>query len=101
MRKVRVCGFSFYLGIENQETVNLTFPWRLMELDSLTYGTEVRKVQERNRAVRTAYGAGDDFKYAYRKEDRLPPILNLTLYWGRKKWERPLSLGDIDRKSVV
>ena len=95
MRRVRTCKSSFYLGLENQETVNLTFPWRLMELDSLVYGMEIEEIQERNRAAGERYGEEDDFKYAYRKEDRLLPVLNLTLYWGRKRWERPLSLGDM------
>lgn len=75
--------------------MNLTFPWRLMELDSLVYGMEIEEIQERNRAAGERYGEEDDFKYAYRKEDRLLPVLNLTLYWGRKRWERPLSLGDM------
>ena len=95
MRRVQAWGGSFYLGLENQETVNLTFPWRLMELDGLVYGTEIEEVQERNRAIGAKYGVEDDFKYAYRKEDRLLPVLNLTLYWGRKTWERPLALRDM------
>ena len=32
-----------------------------------------------------------DFKYRYRKENRLEPVLNLTLYWGKKRWESLLS----------
>lgn len=95
MRRVRTCKSSFYLGLENQETVNLTFPWRLMELDSLAYGTQIEEIQEKNQEMGAKYGAEDDFKYTYRKEDRVLPVLNLTLYWGRKRWERPLSLGDM------
>lgn len=95
MRRVRICGYSFYLGLENQETVNLTFPCRLMELDSLAYERGIEEIQERNRAMAVKYGTEDDFKYAYRKRDRLLPVLNLTLYWGKRKWEHPLSLRDM------
>ncbi|HBA48825.1 MAG TPA: hypothetical protein DCZ91_13735, partial [Lachnospiraceae bacterium] len=37
----------------------------------------------------------DDFKYHYKKEDRLEPILNLMLYWGKRKWKEPLCLRDM------
>lgn len=33
----------------------------------------------------------------HRKENRLEPVLNLTLYWGRKTWKNPLSLKDMMR----
>ncbi len=39
--------------------------------------------------------------YAYRKRDRLEPILNLTLYWGRKRWKQPLSLADMVDMSLL
>ena len=31
--EARAWGVRFLLGIENQQTVNLTYPWRLMEMD--------------------------------------------------------------------
>lgn len=95
IRRVRAEGYSFYLGLENQEAINLIFPWRLMELDSLAYGVEIERIQERNRVQKAVYGQGDDFMYTYRKDDRLEPVLDLTLYWGRKRWKSPLSLADM------
>lgn len=95
--KVWAWGVCFKLGLENQNTVNLTYPWRIMELDCLAYGREIEDIQERNAASGEEYKAEDDFKYRYRKGDCLEPILNLTLYWGRKKWEGPLSLRDMMR----
>lgn len=59
------------------------------------YGVGIERIQERNRAQKAAYARDDDFMYAYRKGDRLEPILNLTLYWGRRRWKRPLSLADM------
>ncbi|WP_300841877.1 Rpn family recombination-promoting nuclease/putative transposase [uncultured Acetatifactor sp.] len=93
--KARLKGVSFLLGLENQDSVNLTYPWRLMELDYLAYGREVEEVQERNELAEEAYGQEDDFKYRYKKEDRILPVLNLTLYWGKGKWREPLSLRDM------
>lgn len=93
--KVCAWGVCFKLGLENQNSINLTYPWRLMELDCLSYGSEIEGIQERNSASGKEYGTEDDFKYRYRQDDYLEPILNLTLYWGRKKWKKPLALRDM------
>ena len=90
--KVCAWGVHFKLGLENQNSVNLTYPWRLMELDCLSYGSAIEDIQERNASSGKEYGTEDDFKYHYKQDDYLEPVLNLTLYWGRKKWKRPLSL---------
>lgn len=42
--KVWAWGVCFKLGLENQNTVNLTYPWRLMELDCLAYGKEIEDI---------------------------------------------------------
>lgn len=80
IRRIKGKGCSFCLGLENQQTINLIFPWRIMEMDSLAYRAGIERIQERNKAAKVAYRADDDFKYAYRKEDRLEPLLNLVLY---------------------
>lgn len=95
IRRVRTPGFHFQLGLENQYTINLIYPWRLMEMDSCAYGEDIERIQERNNRQKIRYGTEDDFKYCYREEDRLEPILNLTLYWGTKKWRNPLSVRDM------
>lgn len=99
--KVCAWGVCFKLGLENQNSVNLTYPWRLMELDCLTYGSEIEDIQERNAASDEEYGTEDDFKYHYKKGDDLEPILNLMLYWGKKKWKGPLSLRNMMRNIDV
>ena len=70
-------------------------------MDSLEYGAGIERIQERNRAENSVYTEDDDFMYAYRKRDRLEPILNLTLYWGRKRWKQPLSLADMVDMSLL
>ena len=89
---VRMCGVHFKLALENQDSVNLTYPWRLMELDCLAYGKGIEEVQEQNVLKGAKYGEEDDFKYCYKKENRIEPILNLTLYRGKEKWKEPLTL---------
>lgn len=126
IKRVRTGEGSFLLGLENQETVNLAYPLRLMEMDCCTYRAGVEEIRERNdgdcenngnsgyqasdrnhnkttgkagNGIR--YGKQDDFKYRYREADRLEPLLSLTLYWGRPEWKRPLSLWDMmDQKRL-
>lgn len=88
-------GKGFLLGIENQMTVNLTFPQRLLEMDSLEYRRQVDEITEKNRQAGIKYSAEDDFKYRFRKKDRLRPVCSLKLYWGKEKEHMPVSLGDM------
>lgn len=97
IKKVYGSGFSFLFGLENQYSVNLIYPWRLMEMDCRAYGLQIEKLQLKNAGEKTTYEGGDDFKYRYKKEDRLEPVLNLTLYWGRKQWKSPLTLGEMTK----
>ena len=94
-------GTDFLLGVENQQRENLILPWRLMELDYLTYGEKIEANREENNRREVSYGKGDDFLYRYRREDRVELVLNLVLYWGKEEWETPLSLremaGDVSR----
>ncbi|MDE7045866.1 MAG: hypothetical protein K2O97_12815 [Acetatifactor sp.] len=85
----------FLLGLENQDKINLIFPWRLLEMDCLAYGRELETISEENGRNRRFYGKNDDFLYRYGKEDRIKPILNLTLYWGKENWDAPLALREM------
>jgi len=95
LANVSMGGMHFKLALENQDSVNLIYPWRLMELDCLAYGREIEEIQERNIHAGESYRQGDDFKYHYKREDRIEPILDLTLYWGKEKWKSPLGLREL------
>lgn len=66
-----------------------------MEMDCLAYRQEIEKIREENHAKERCYAEEDDFLYHYKEGDRIKPILNLMLYWGKKRWERPLSLREM------
>ncbi|MCI9221464.1 MAG: hypothetical protein HFH94_17450 [Lachnospiraceae bacterium] len=95
LANVSMGGMHFKLALENQDSVNLIYPWRLMELDCLAYGREIEEIQERNIHAGESYRQGDDFKYHYKREDRIEPILDLTLYGGKEKWKSPLGLREL------
>lgn len=96
LKKVqRADGKRFLLGIENQMTGNLTFPQRILEMDSLEYKRQAEQIREKNEKAHVKYTKEDDFKYGFKKEDRLNPVCNLQLYWGKEKLEAPASLRDM------
>ena len=59
----------------------------------LAYGKGIEEVQERNVLSREKYGKGDDFKYRYKKENRIeeslrknpgfPGYISRTVSWNR------------------
>ncbi len=96
LKKVQTSdGKRFLLGIENQMTVNLTFPQRIFEMDSLEYKRQVEEIKNRNIKNKVKYSENDDFKYRFRKSDHIEPVFSLKLYWGNKKLEIPKSLKDM------
>lgn len=94
-KKVIAQDGIYYLGIENQENINLLFPFRLMQMDCLAYEKQIQDIRQRNIQEAVAYHKEDDFLYRFRAQDCLQPIVNLVLYWGRKPWKNPLGIGDM------
>ncbi|MBO5488117.1 MAG: hypothetical protein J5988_14540 [Eubacterium sp.] len=48
LKRIKTESGSYLLGIENQENINLTFPWRLMQMDCLAYEKQIEEIQEQN-----------------------------------------------------
>ncbi len=94
-KKVSIGGAEYYLGIENQEKINLTIPWRIMQMDCLEYERQLEEIQQRNISQKVSYDKADDYMYKLRREDRLVPILSLVLYWGKQEWKKPHRLKDM------
>ena len=94
-------GRGFLLGIENQMAVNLTFPQRLLEMDSLEYRRQVQAITEENKRNKVRYNTEDDFQYRFRKRDKLRPVCNMKLYWGKEAGYMPMSLGDMMDMDVI
>ena len=63
----------------------------------MAYGKEIEELQEQNVLKGAKYGEEDDFKYCYKKENRIEPILNLTLYRGKEKLRKALIRKGIER----
>ena len=92
-------AFYVLLGVENQTDVHYAMPVRNMLYDALNYGKQVNEARKRhitNKDERTSA----EFLSGFKKEDKLTPIVPITLYWGTDDWEAPTHLhemfGEVD-----
>ena len=76
---------------ENQGKVHYAMAVREMMYDALDYTEQVRHIEDSHlRAGDKLEGA--DFLSHFTKEDRIIPVLTLTLYHGSESWDGPKSL---------
>ena len=101
LKRVMTQKGNYLLGIENQENINLTFPWRLMQMDCLAYEGQLEKIRERNKQQNVRYKGADDYLYQYKTSDVLEPVVDLMLYWGKRKWKKPLGMKDMVNTALV
>ncbi|MCM1468094.1 MAG: Rpn family recombination-promoting nuclease/putative transposase [Alistipes sp.] len=90
LRQAEVNGRKILVGIENQNDINLIFPFRQMEMDYLEMRRQIEQIRERNRNTAT-----DDFMYDINETDKLLPVMDIVLYWGREEWKSPKTLMDM------
>lgn len=87
------------LAVENQERVNYTMPWRLMDYDNSEYSKQVKQIQKRNKAETEQRSLGKmqeaEWLCKFRKSDKLAPVYTICLYHGKEKWDGPRSLRDM------
>ena len=102
-------------GVESQAKVHYAMPVRNSLYDALAYAGQAEeaaksyrkarkkaregKKTEDSREKEKAAAAeekgkltGEEFLSGFRKEDRLIPVVTLTLWWGDGEWDGPLSL---------
>lgn len=76
---------------ENQSNVHYAMAVREMMYDALDYTEQVQRVEEAHRQAGDKL-EGADFLSHFTKEDRIVPVLTLTLYYGSESWDGPRSL---------
>ena len=85
------------LGIENQAYINYALIVKNMIYDALNYGEQVSEIAKKNRKDKKL--KEDEFLSGFSKEDKLYPVITLTIYFGADDWDAPRSLyemfGDI------
>ena len=92
MIKKFAAGMEFVLlGVESQQHIHYAMPLRNMLYDGMGYLKEYRSFPKRTEAFKTS----DEFLSKMKKDDKLHPIITLTVYYGETPWDGPLSLRDM------
>ena len=81
------------LGIENQSEVHYAMPVRNLLYDALNYGQQVSEIASEHRKEKDLRNA--EFLSGFSKEDKIIPVITLTVYFGSEKWDGPRSLKEM------
>ena len=85
------------IGVENQTEVHYAMPVKNMVYDALNYNSQVKEAAAKHRE-QSELGSGAEFLSGFHKEDRLTPVITITLYWGEDEWDGPRSLHEMFQK---
>ena len=61
--------------------------------DALNYGQQVSEIASEHRKEKNLRDA--EFLSGFSKEDKIIPVITLTIYFGSDKWDGPRSLKDM------
>lgn len=101
---VKTAGSLTYLiiGIENQNDTHYAMVVRNMLYDALNYSAQVEATAKQHRKNKDVTGA--EFLSGFSKEDKLVPVITLTVYWNTGSWDGARSLHemlDVSDKSIL
>ena len=82
------------LGIENQTDIHYALPVKNMIYDALNYGKQVSDKAKEHRKKKDLRTSGE-FLSGFSKEDKLKPLITLTIYFGAEDWKAPRSLKEM------
>ena len=94
MRRGDIC--FLILGLENQSGINYAMPVRNMVYNGLRYSAQVDVIAKQN--IEQGKAAEDEFLSGFTKNDRLIPVITITLYWGSEPWDAPVTLKEMYAK---
>ncbi|MBQ7863848.1 MAG: Rpn family recombination-promoting nuclease/putative transposase, partial [Lachnospiraceae bacterium] len=92
---VKTSGGVTYLiiGIENQNDIHYAMVVRNMLYDALNYSSQVEASAKRHRRNKDVAGA--EYLSGFAKDDKLVPVVTITIYWNTGKWDGARSLHDM------
>ncbi len=81
------------IGIENQSEIHYAMVVRNMVQDALNYAAQVEAATARHHQDKDL--RGDEFLSGFAKDDKLIPVVTITLYWKAGAWDGPRSLHEM------
>ena len=94
IKKASFGAYFVLLAEENQDKVHYAMPVRSMLYDALEYTEQVEALKRRHRECGDRL-EGDAFLSGITRDDRIMPVVTLTVYYGAKPWDGPRSLYDM------
>ena len=83
--------YVILIGAEAQTDIHYAMPVKTMIYDALNYGEQVNEAKKRHRKTKD-YRSSDEFLSGFTLDDKLTPVITITLYLGTTQWDGPRSL---------
>lgn len=87
-------GIFVLLGVENQSKIHYAMPIKNMIYDAMEYSTQINEAARLHKSHKE-YDSSAEFLSGFKKDDKLTPVITLTVYWGADKWDAPRSLHEM------
>ena len=101
MVRKAVFGVNFMvIALENQDKVHYGMPIRIMHGDALAYHRQMKEVQRRHKKQKD-YESGTEFLGEFFKEDRIPAVVSLVIYYGKEPWDGARDLYELLDLSMI
>ena len=93
---IKYTGKSYVvlIGVENQSDIHYAIPVKNMFYDVMAYGNQVKETAKKHRKDKDTT-TSDEFLSGFTKEDKLIPVITITVYLGTKEWDGPRKLSDM------
>lgn len=85
------------IGVENQKSIHYAMPVKNLLYDAAQYSRQVEAAAQEHRKKKdwNANRRNQEFLSGFRKDDKLIPVVTIVVYYGKEKWDAPLSLRDM------
>ena len=83
--------YVILIGAEAQTDIHYAMPVKTMIYDALNYGEQVNEAKKRHRKNKD-YRSSYEFLSGFTLDDKLTPVITITLYLGTTQWDGPRSL---------
>ena len=93
---IKYTGKSYVvlIGVENQSDIHYAIPVKNMFYDVMAYGNQVKETAKKHRKDKDTT-TSDEFLSGFTKEDKLIPVITITVYLETKEWDGPRKLSDM------
>ena len=95
---IKYTGKSYVvlIGVENQSDIHYAIPVKNMFYDVMAYGNQVKETAKKHRKEKDT-ATSDEFLSGFTKEDKLIPVITITVYLGTEGDNRLYRIQDINQ----